>query len=178
MLAQMIRVALFSLVGVLFMSLWLRYPPTYGQSDSQSDWHLVLGFSAGLLCLAFALPMFAQLVGSRRAFRASLVPASGAVLGSVSNVLEDGLQIGWAFWGFILSLAIIDLGLLALTGVIAFVSRGGHRLLGVVPATTLAGVTFYVAAGGILMLAAWLAAAALALALPTPVAAQRPPMTP
>ena len=170
--ARMIRAALFTLVGVLFMTLWLRYPPTYGPSDSQSDWHLVLGFSAGLVCLAFALPMFARLVGSRDAFRVSFVSAGGAVLGSVSNILEDGLQMGWAFWGFILSLAIFDLGLLALTGVITFVARGGLRLLALVSATTLAGLTFYVAAGGILMLAAWLGAATLAIALPTRKAAQ------
>ena len=168
----MFRAALFALVGVLFMTLWLRYPPSYGPSDAQFDWNLVLGFSAGLLLLALALPIFARLVGGRIVSRVSLIPAGGAVLASLSNILEDGLQMGWAFWGFILSLAIIDLGLLALSGAIAFASRGIHRLLALVPAATFAGLTFYVAAGGILLLVAWLVATALALALPTRTAAQ------
>ncbi len=64
------------------------------------------------------------------------------------------------------------------TVVIAFVGRGGHRLLALIPAGTLAAIIFYVIAGGILMVATWLAAAALALALPTRAAAQAAPTTP
>ena len=177
-LPRVFRAALFTLVGVFFLVIWLWLDPSYQESASQSEWSHVLGFSAAILVLAFVLPLFAQLVGGRRVFRVSLVPAAGAALASLSNIVEDGLQMGWAFWGFILSTAIIDLGLLALTVLIAYGGRGGYRLLAVVPAVTLAAMAFWVIAGGIIMLAAWLGAAALALALPAHTAARVAPALP
>lgn len=165
----------FTGVGVLFFVHWLVAHPSYGESASQSEWNYVLAFSAAILALAFALPMFASLVGGRSVVRVSLLPAAGAALASLSNILEDGLQLGWAFYVFILGAAMIDLGLLALALVIVFEGRGGHRLLALIPAATVAAITFYVLAGGILMLARWVAAAIVAVVLPARRAAQRTP---
>ena len=162
------RAAFFAFVGVLF------FVPGNGHELSESemsDWNNVLAFSAALLALAFALPMFAQLVDDHRVLRVSIVPAAGAALSSLANVLEDGLDLGWAFWGFVLGAAIIELGLLALTVVIARTGHGSRRLLALVPAGTVAAITFYATAGGILMLATWLAAATVALASPRRTAA-------
>jgi hypothetical protein len=96
----------------------------------------------------------------------SFVVAAGGALSSFANVLEDGLQIGWAFFVVVLGTAIMELGLLALTVGVAIGRRGGHRLLALVPAGTMAAIGFYVIAGGVLMLASWFAAGAMALVLP------------
>jgi hypothetical protein len=74
--------------------------------------------------------------------------------------------VGWVFFVFVLGSAIMLLGLLALTVVIVFTGRGSQRLLAFVPAGTLAAIVLYVPAGGPLMLASWVIAATLALALP------------
>jgi len=58
-------------------------------------------FSSSILALACELPVFARLVADRTALRVSLVPAAGAVLSSLANVLEDGLQLAWAFYPFV-----------------------------------------------------------------------------
>jgi hypothetical protein len=173
-----IRAALFALMGVVFFVNWTVCDPTYEGSKCTDDWNVVLGFSAMFLLLAIAVPLFARLVGGRSVFRVSLVPAGGAALASLSNILEDGLKIDAAFFGFVLGTAGIILGLLALTAVIVFGGRGGDRFLALVPAGTMAAVIFYVIAGGILMLITWLAAAALALALPRRTAAQAPSASP
>jgi hypothetical protein len=162
------RAALFAFVGVLF------FVPGNGHELSESemsDWNNVLAFSAALLALAFALPMFAQLAGDHGALRVSRVPAAGAALCSLANIFEDGLQMGWAFLAFVLGAAILSFGLLALMVVIARAGHGSRRLLALVPAGTLAAITFYASGGGILMLATWLAAAAIALVLPRRTAA-------
>jgi len=108
----------------------------------------------------------------------SLVPAAGVALSSFANILEDGLQLEWVFYVFVLGSAIQLLGNLALTAAIAFVGRGGFRLLAVVPAGTVAAIILFVVAGGPIMLATWLTAAAVALALPKRAAAQAAPATP
>jgi len=160
-----VRAVLFTFVGVYSFAHWVVTDPSYEISDSQDEWNYVLAFSALLFSLAVAIPILAHLAGGRFAFRASLVAAAGAALAGFANILEDGLGMGWAFFAFILGTAIVLLGLSVLTVVITFAGRGGHRVLAVVPAGTMAGIILYVIAGGPLMLAAWLAAAALALAL-------------
>lgn len=156
------RAALFALTGLVFFGHWSVANPSFEASPTQGEWPNVLAFSALILTLAFAVPQFAQLVGGRVAFRASRAVAVGAVLSSAANVLEDGLKMEWAFFAFVAGLAIIELGLLALA--IALVARGGQRHFALVPAGTIAGLLFYVVAGGPLMLVTWLLAAGLALA--------------
>lgn len=159
------RAALFALVGVLFFLYWVLADPSYDAADSLTEWRYVLLFSAALLALAFALPQYARLAGSRFVRRASLVAAAGAALGGVANVFEDGIGWGWAFWAFVTGTAVLLVGLLLLA--VAIVARrSGPRFLALVPAATLASVIGYVAMGGPLMLATWLAAAGIALALP------------
>jgi len=82
----------------------------------------VLLFSAALLALAVALPQFAGLAGGRAANRASLVAAGGATLSSIANLVEDGVQLEWAFFPFIWGIAVLDVGLLALAMAIALES--------------------------------------------------------
>jgi len=57
---------------------------------------------------------------------------------------------------------IMLLGWFALT--IALVAREGQRLFALVPGGTMAGLLFFVIAGGPVMLATWLVAASIALA--------------
>jgi hypothetical protein len=170
--ARASRAALFALVGLVFFLHWTLADPSYEVSESQDDWSFVLGFRAAILLLGFAIPVFAQLVGRRLVFRMSLIPAGGAILASLSNLLEDGLHMDWAFFGFVLGSAIILLGLLAPTGAIALGGRDSHRYSSLIPAGTMAALIFYVTAGGILMLATWLAASSVVLVLPTGTAAQ------
>jgi hypothetical protein len=152
----------FALVGAALFSFWLVAHPSFEASLAQNEWPYVLAFSATILSLAVGVPLFFRLVGDRLAFRTSLVVAAGSVLSSIANVIEDGLRLEWAFYGFVLGAAVVLLGLLTLTIVIA---RGREqRRFALVPAGTLAGILFYVIAGGPIMLATWLAAAALALA--------------
>ena len=87
------RVGLFAFVGLMFLLLWLERDANFQDPESAADWFVVLGFSVTLIALAFALPMFAQLVSGRFVFRVSLVPAVGAGLGGSANFLEDGLQL-------------------------------------------------------------------------------------
>ena len=163
----MLRAALFTVVGVGFGVLWLQMlNPGFQIPESPSDWFRVLAFSALLIALAFAIPTFARLIGGHLVFRVSLVPAAGAALGGVSNILEDGLHLEWAFWLFVLSGAIIIVGLSAFTVVVAFIGRGRRRFLAAVPAAATAGWLLAPIGGGILMSAAWLAAAAVVLRRP------------
>ncbi len=169
---SILRASLFALVGVVFFVYWVVVDPTYEQTESMKDWNVVLGFSAAVLLLAFAIPLFAQLGPGPSVFQTSLFPAAGGAFVSLSNIVEDGLQMDWAFFGFVLGSLIVLVGLLVLTVKIAVGDRGGHRFLALIPAGTMAAWIFFVAAGGVLMLITWLAAAALALVLPSRTATQ------
>jgi hypothetical protein len=163
----MMRVALFTLTGVLFLGHWLLADPSFEVSEAITDTKYVLLFSAALLTLALALAVFGRMLGGRWVLRFSFLAGAGTALGSIANVVEDGFDMDWAFWGFILSLLIINPALVALSVVIALTARGAHRLLALIPAATLTAIVLYVYLGGPLMLAAWLAAAAVVLVLPT-----------
>jgi hypothetical protein len=156
--------ALFALVGVAFLLHWVLADPGFDESEAQDEWTHVLGFSTALLLLAVALPVFARLVGKPKAVRVSPLAAAGAALSSAANIVEDGLNAGWAFFVFVLGTGALGLGLLVLTAVIAAVARGSRRLTALVPAGTLAALIFYVHAGGPVMFATWAAAAAFAVA--------------
>ena len=158
----MLRAALFALVGIASFMHWVVTDPS-SEGPISTEWPHVLAFSALLLTIAAALPVYGRMIGGRRVLRLSLIAGAGAALASVANIFEDGFGIGWFFFIFIVSTAIIDLALLAMTVVIARTRRGGHRLLALIPAATVAAIIFYVWAGGVIMLVTWLAAAALAL---------------
>ena len=167
----MLRAALFALVGVGFFTHWVVTDPSR-DGPIVTAWPHVLAFSALLLTLAVALPVYGRMVGGRWVLRLSLAAGAGAALASVANIFEDGLQMDWVFFVFIMATAIINLALLALTVVIARTGRSSHRLLALIPAGTLAAIIFNVWAGGVVMLVTWLAAAAVALALHTRAAAR------
>jgi hypothetical protein len=105
-------------------------------------------------------------------YRVSLVPAAAFTLGSLVNIVEDGLGLDWAFLGVVLTTAVGLLGLLAFTAVAAYAGRGADRILALVPAATTAGIIAYVAAGGPILLGTYSAAVVLALTLPRRRAAQ------
>jgi hypothetical protein len=119
-------------------------------------------FSATLLSLAVALPVFGRMVGGPQVVRVATIAGAVASLCSVANIFEDGFQIDWFFFVFVLGLLILDVALLALTIVIARTARDRQRLLAVIPAGTLAGFLLFPVAGGPIMLITWLAAAAWA----------------
>ncbi len=160
------RAAIVALVGVAFFAYWVIADPSYDETATQSEWPYVLFFSGVIALLALAIPLVARLTGGRVAHRAALVAASGATLSSAANIVEDGLQIEWVFFVFILGGSIMHLGLLVLAGAILVKGAGGYRLLAIAPVGTVAGTLLFVAAGGPIMLATWLAAAMLALVLP------------
>ncbi|MGH3140954.1 MAG: hypothetical protein ACRDQE_14575 [Gaiellales bacterium] len=160
----MLNPALFALVGVAFLLHWILADPGFEASNTQDDWRHVIGFSAALLSLAVALTMFGQLIGRRDVLRVSVVAAAGAALSSAANIVEDGLGMGWAFYVFVLGTGALGLGLVALTAAIATLVQGNGRLTALIPAGTLAALLFYVHAGGPVMFATWLAAAAFAIA--------------
>lgn len=58
-----------------------------------TDTKYALLFSAALLILALALAVFGRMVSGRWVLRLSLLAGAGAALGSIANVVEDGLDI-------------------------------------------------------------------------------------
>ena len=162
---MVVKATVFAFVGVAYLAHWALTNPSPDPTPSQSEWSSVLAFSGVILLLTFAVPLVARVSGGRLAFRASLIVAAGAGVASVANIVEDGLHVSWFFFVFILGTGIMQLGLLALT--IALARRDGFRFLAAVPAGVIAGIDFYADAGGPIMLATWLGAAALALALPS-----------
>ena len=168
------QAALFVSVGVLFFLRGRQVGSAdFMDPETLNDWLSVYGFSLALICLAIALPVFAGLTGERLSYKTSIVPAAGSALGSVSNLLEDGLGWSWAFWVFVMSAFLINVGLLALTLVMAWTGRGLGRLLAAVPAGTFAGVLAFEVTGGLLMLVTWSVAAIVAVRRPRVVSEQK-----
>ena len=156
------RSALFALTGVAFFVFWVVARPSFQMTASMTEWPNVLWFSATLLSLAVALPVFGRMVSGRWVVRLASIAGAGVALSSVANIFEDGFQIDWVFFIFILGTLILNVALLALTIVIAWTVAGRHRLYALIPAGTLAGILLFVVAGGPVMLITWLAAAAAA----------------
>lgn len=123
----------------------------------------MLWFSATLLTLAVALAVFGRMVGGQRVVRGASIAAFGVGVASVANIFEDGFRIDGFFFAFILGVWTMHISLLALTIVIANSFDGRDRLLAVIPAGTVAGILFFVAAGGQIMLITWLGAATAAI---------------
>lgn len=163
------RSLLFALTGILWLVSWVA-GPSFEMVPSMAKWLDVLLFSATLLSLAVALPVFGRMVGGPQVVRLATIAGAVASLMSVANIFEDGFQIEWVFFVFVLGLLILDVALLALTIVIARKAPDRYRLLAVIPAGTLAGILLFPVAGGPIMLITWLAAAVAAVMsrLPTP----------
>ena len=158
----MSRSLLFALTGVAFFVFWVVVRPSFEMTASMTEWPQVLWFSATLLSLAVALPVFGRMVGGPRVVRLASIAGAGVGLSSVANIFEDGFRIDGFFFVFILGTLILDVALLALTIVIARTCRGRYRLLAVIPAGTVTGILLFVVAGGPVMLVTWLGAAAVA----------------
>lgn len=156
------RSLLFAFTGVAFFVYWVVARPSREMTASMTEWPHVLSFSATLLSLAVALPVFGRMVGGPQAVRSATIAGAGIGLSSVANLFEDGFRIDAFFFAFILGTLILDVALLALTIVIARTLRGRYRLLAVIPAGTVAGILLFVVAGGPVMLVTWLGAAAAA----------------
>jgi hypothetical protein len=158
----MSRSLLFALTGVAFFVFWAIARPSFEMTASMTEWPQVLWFSATLLSLAVALPVFGRMVGGRSPVRLASIAGAGIGLSSIANIFEDGFGIDAFFFAFILGTLILEVALLALTIVIARTFRGRYRLLAVIPAGTVVGILLFVVAGGPVMLVTWLGAAAVA----------------
>lgn len=171
----MSRLAVFVITGVLWAvhSIVTVIRPGYRQPIAQGDWPGVLLFSAAIFSLGLSLPMLARWIGGRVVVRVALAIAAGAGLAGVSNLLEDGLGWGWAFWPFVAGTAVIVLGLLILTVAVATTGGESVRYLAVVPAACLLDVLLlHESGGGILVFGAWCFAAAMTRA-PSPRSTER-----
>ena len=159
------RALLFAGTSIALFLFWAVAKPTFAATVSMTEWPNVLWFSATLLTLAVALPVFGRMVGGRWVVRLATIAGTGVGLSSVANVFEDGFHIDAAFFGFVLGTGIMEISLIALTVVIVRTIPGRDRLLAFVPAGTVAAILLFVVAGGPLMLVTWLAAAGAAIVL-------------
>ena len=158
----MSRSLLFALAGILLFVFWAVARPSSEMTASMTEWPNVLWFSATLLSLAVALPVFGRMVGGPQVVRLASIAGLGVGLSSVANIFEDGFRIDGFFFAFILGTWTLHIALLALTIVIARSFPGRYRLLAVIPAGTVAGILLFVVAGGPVMMATWLGAATAA----------------
>lgn len=161
------RPALFVLTGITLFAYWTFGRPTFEATESQSQWPTVIWFSATLALLALALVVFGRMAGGRWATRLALVAGVAMGVSSAANILEDGLDLDWAFAVFILGELVALVSLLALALVLAATRRGTARLLSIVPGGTALGLILFVYAGGPIMLVTWLVGAAAAVRLTT-----------
>ena len=142
------------------------------------EWPTVLWFSATLLLLAVALPVFGRMVGGRQVVRMASIAGLGVGLSSVANIFEDGFRIDGFFFAFILGTMTLNISLLMLTIVITRRVAGRDRLLAIIPAGTVAGILLFVTAGGPIILITWLGAATAAVLMsgrsPIPIAPTTP----
>ena len=157
------RSVLFAGTGTLFFVFWVVARPSFEATASMQEWPNVLWFSATLLSLAVALPVFGRMVGGQSVVRLASIAGAGVGLSSLANIFEDGLRIDGFFFVFVLGTLILEVTLLALTIVMARTFRGRDRLLAIIPAGTVAGILLFVVAGGPIMLITWLGAAAVAM---------------
>lgn len=166
------RALLFAGTGIALFLFWAIAKPTFDATASMTEWPNVLWFSATLLTLAVALPVFGRMVGGRWVVRLASIAGAGVGLSSVANIFEDGFRVEAAFFAFILGTFTLNAALLALTIVMARAATGRDRLLAIVPGGTLVGILLFVVLGGPVLLVTWLAAAGAALVL-----ARRPRMS-
>ena len=162
-LTTVTRAVVFAVTGTALFAFWIIARPSTEMTDAMREWPNVIWFSATLLALAVALPIFGRMVGGPRVVRLATIAGLGPAISSFANVLEDGFRIDAAFFLFIAGTLILDVALLALTIELARQPDGRTRILAVIPAGALAGILLFVAVGGPVMLVTWLGAAAVAL---------------
>lgn len=155
----MARSVVFATAGGAFFVYWYIVRPTNQATAQQSEWPYVLWFSATILTLAFAAPLFGRMVGGRWTIRFSWLAGIGAAANSVVNIIEDGFGQDWAFMLFVAGSATTLLGLLGAAITIAFESEGKRRLLALVPLGSAAGIVLFTTVGSSLLAACWGAAA-------------------
>jgi hypothetical protein len=161
------EIALACLLCVVGLVAWLHWSitdPSFDQTEAQSEWVHVLGFSALVLALmggAAALGRALSDAGAVR--RISLILLIAGVLAAVTNVVEDGLGVEEAFIVFVVLTGVELLALAGLGLALSLVVRGPRRVLALVPLATVTGVILYVPAGGPILLGTWCAAAVLLL---------------
>ena len=151
-----LRTAIFAFVGVVWLAYWLVARPTADVSASQGQWANVLLFSGLILAIGVAVLLLAPLDGRPIVASAARVAVSGAVLSAAANIVEDGLRVEAAFYAFVLGSLVMLCGLAGMTILLV-----RDRALVLAPAATLAALVFFVAAGGPLLFAGWVGAAAL-----------------
>ncbi len=150
------------LTGLAMFIYWVVVRPTTEISPTQSQWPYVLWFSATILTLAFAVPLFGRMVGGKWVVRLAWIAGATAAVASAANIIEDGFDQGWAFLLFAIGTGGILISHFALALVLAITGRGGRRALGLIPFGTAVGILAFAAFGGPLMLVTWFAAAAIA----------------
>jgi hypothetical protein len=139
-------------VGVAWSFVSLRAPL------SVSDWVAVLSFSIALALLAPGMILLAELGGRSRAVNGGcILVAVGAIVAAVANIIEDGLGVAMFGEVFAVGLGGILVGLPFLA--IVFALRRPRWLAAVALATFVGIFASSQAAGGFLVLAAWLAVA-------------------
>lgn len=172
------RVVLFVGVGVVWCvrSLQSFAEPDYWDPVSVADWFAVLSFSAALFALAVALPLFARVIGGRAVFWVSFVPAAGAAVEGLGNLLEDALRLGAGEVLYVVGGLVFWVGLLAFALVVAVTAVGRRRLMALAVVVSGIGLVLYESGGGVLVLGAWLAAALMALGQQARVAPETTPI--
>jgi hypothetical protein len=159
---------LFAVVGIHGLVFWVVVHPSTQSTYAQRQWPNVLWFSALLLSLGIAVLVFGRMVGGRAVVRWATIAAAVVSLAGLVNIVEDGLRVEGAFLLFVLCTLTFNIALITLTVGIARSAPDRYRLFALVPAGTLAGILFFVAAGGPIFLVTWLAAAAAAAAASPP----------
>lgn len=160
----MARAMLFAGTGVTWFAFWFVTDPAHQTVASMQQWPNVMAFSAVLVVLAIAIVTFGRWVGGRWIVRLAVLAAAAAGFASAANIVEDGFRVEAAFFAFVLGLLVIDGSLALLSLAILRSAAGRQRLLAIVPAATLVAILLFPVVGGPVMLAAWLAASAAALA--------------
>jgi hypothetical protein len=161
--SRTIRAVAFSLTGIAFFMYWIVVRPTTSASATQSQWPYVLWFSATILTLTLAIPMYGRMIGGRWVTRLAAAAGAAALMNSAVNIIEDGFGQDWAFLLFALGSAAMLLSLIALSAVLALGGRGARRMLALIPFGTAAGIVLFVNAGGVILLVTWLGAAGIAM---------------
>ena len=159
-MARLPRALLLTLPGVAFLAYWVIADPGYEASAAQTTWPHVLGFSGALATLAVALPLFGSQVTGRNARRWSAVAAAAAGANSLTNIIEDGVGVEGMFMVFVAGTAVMIVALIGLSVVIATAPGSTSRLLALIPVGTVVATVAFVAAGGPIMAATWIGAAA------------------